>query len=337
MEREKVVVLGGGSWGTALAHLLATGGHEVTLWMFEPELAARTQKTRINDVFLPDVTLPSSILVTNDIELAVRGKRIVISMGPPVFARSVCSLAAPLISGDAMLVNAAKGLEPQTLKRMSEVLGDVFPGALPDKIATLSGPTFAAEVSKMRPAAVVVGARNQEIAARLQRMLHTPYFRPYTNQDIVGVEFGGSLKNIVAIASGIVEGLGLGQNSQAALITRGLSEITRLGAANGARPVTFQGLSGIGDLVLTCTSRQSRNYSVGVELAQGKSLKSIVSGMTSVAEGVTTSRTAIQLAERCNVEMPITRQMFEVLFENKPPSAAIDDLLKRPLKEEMSW
>ena len=245
-------------------------------------------------------------------------------------ARDEASAIAAFIGSQADVGGAS-------LKRMSEVLGDVFPGALPDKIATLSGPTFAAEVSKMRPAAVVVGARNQEIAARLQRMLHTPYFRPYTNQDIVGVEFGGSLKNIVAIASGIVEGLGLGQNSQAALITRGLSEITRLGAANGARPVTFQGLSGIGDLVLTCTSRQSRNYSVGVELAQGKSLKSIVSGMTSVAEGVTTSRTAIQLAERCNVEMPITRQMFEVLFENKPPSAAIDDLLKRPLKEEMSW
>jgi len=335
--RENIAVLGGGSWGTALADLLATNGHNVALWVFEPDLAEEMRTTRVNRLFLPDTTLPDSVLITNDMNEALAGRDAVISMGPSAFARAVCSQAAPFISDDVVLLNAAKGLEPQTLKRMSELLEEVFPNVGSAGIATLSGPTFAKEVAKRRPTAAVVASKNLDTARRFQRMLSCSYFRLYTNSDVVGVEFGGALKNIVAIASGIVEGLGLGPNTQAALITRGLSEITRLGAANGAKPVTFQGLSGIGDLVLTCTSRLSRNFTVGLALAQGKRLKQILDGMTMVAEGVGTSKSALQLSNMCNVEMPITKQMCEVMFEGKPPAEAVRELMARPLKDEMSW
>ncbi len=336
-KRENVVILGGGSWGTALARLLATNGHNVALWVFEPELADQMRATRVNRVFLPQTVLPDSLLVTNDMNEALAGREAIISMGPSAFARPVCSQAAPLISGDVVVLNAAKGLEPQTLKRMSQVLEEVFPNVGAAGIATLSGPTFAKEVAKMRPTAAVIASKSLETARRFQRMLSCSYFRLYTNSDVVGVEFGGALKNIVAIASGIVEGLGLGPNTQAALITRGLSEMTRLGAANGAKPATFQGLSGIGDLVLTCTSRLSRNFSVGLELARGKRLKQILDGMSMVAEGVGTSKSALQLSNMCNVEMPITEQMCEVMFEDKPPDEAVRELMARPLRDEMSW
>jgi len=336
VEREDVAILGGGSWGTALAHLLSGSGHNVSLWVFEPDLAEQMRATRVNRLFLPEIALSESLFVTNDMQEALRGKDVVISMGPSAFARSVCSRAAPFMSDDAVVLNAAKGLEPQTLKRMAELLEEVFPNLRPESIATLSGPTFAKELARCRPTAAVVGCRNVKTAKRFQQMLSCRYFRLYTNSDIVGVEFGGALKNIIAIASGIVDGLGLGPNTQAALITRGLSEITRLGAANGAKLVTFQGLSGMGDLVLTCTSRLSRNYRVGLELAHGKRLKEILAGMKMVAEGVGTSRSALQLSKMCNVEMPITRQMSEVLFENKDPDEAINDLMTRPLKAEMN-
>ena len=334
---ENVAILGGGSWGTALAHLLSSNGHNVSLWVFEADLAEEIRATRVNRLFLPEVALPESLSVTNDMKESLEGKDVVISMGPSAFARAVCSQAAPFVSDEAVVLNAAKGLEPQTLKRMSEVLEEVFANFGPDRIATLSGPTFATELARCRPTAAVVGCRSVKTAKRFQKMLSCRYFRLYTNSDIVGLEFGGALKNIVAIASGIVDGLGLGPNTQAALITRGLSEITRLGAANGAKPVTFQGLSGMGDLVLTCTSQLSRNYTVGLELAHGKRLKEILAGMKMVAEGIGTCRAALQLSKMCNVEMPITKQMFEVLFENKSPDEAINDLMTRPLKEEMNW
>lgn len=337
VRREHVAILGGGSWGTALAHLLATNGHDVALWVFEADLAEEMRATRVNQAYFPGVLVPQSVLVTNDMADALRDRRVVVSVGPSAFTRSVCSQAVHHVQDGAVFLNAAKGLEPQTLKRMSEVLQDVFPDAWPDRIATLSGPTFALEVVRQRPTAAVVACKEQMTAERLQKMLFAPYFRPYTNADIVGVEFGGSLKNIVAIASGIVDGLGLGPNTQAALITRGLAEVTKLGAANGAKPTTFQGLSGIGDLVLTCTSKLSRNYTVGFELAQGRSLKDVLAGMRNVAEGVGTTSAALKLSEMCNVEMPITKEMFEVLFKNKPADQAIHDLMTRPLKEEMNW
>jgi len=337
VKRENVAILGGGSWGTALAHLLSSSGHNVSLWVFEPDLAQEVRATRLNRLFLPEIALPESLFATNDMQEALQGKEVVISMGPSAFTRAVCSQAVPFMSADTVVLNAAKGLEPQTLKRMSEVLAEVFSNLQPERIATLSGPTFAVELARCRPSAAVVGCRSVKTAKRFQKMLSCGYFRLYTNSDIVGVEFGGALKNIVAIASGIVDGLGLGPNTQAALITRGLSEITLLGAANGAKPVTFQGLSGMGDLVLTCTSKLSRNYRVGLELAHGKRLKEILAGTKMVAEGIGTTRAALQLSKMCNVEMPITRQMFEVLFENKSPDEAIKDLMARPLKQEMSW
>jgi len=334
---ERVAVLGGGSWGTALANHLAISGHSVSLWVFEPDVAEQIRATKVNRVYLPEIKIADSILVTNRIDEAVDGRQIIVSMGPSAFARSVCSQAAPHVSADAIILNAAKGLEPQTLKRMSEVMEETFPQVGPERIATLSGPTFAQEVAKRRPTAAVVASRSQSTALRLQKMLHSSYFRPYTSPDIIGVEFGGALKNIVAIASGIVAGLGLGPNTQAALITRGLWEITRLGVANGARAVTFQGLSGMGDLVLTCTSRLSRNFSVGFQLAQGRALRAIVSATKMVAEGIGTTRAAVELARKCNVEMPIAEQIFLVLFSSKPPAKAIEELMSRPLKEEMSW
>ncbi len=334
VKRENVAILGGGSWGTALAILLSSNGHNTSLWVYEPDLAEEMRTTGVNRVFLPETALPKSLFVTNDIEESLSGRDVVVSMGPSAFARQVCSQAAPFISDDAVVLNAAKGLEPQTLKRMSEVLAEVFPKLQPDSIATLSGPTFAQELARCRPTAALVGCKCLKTAERFQKMLSCAYFRLYTSEDIVGMEFGGALKNIVAIASGIIDGLGLGPNTQAALITRGLSEIARLGAANGAKPITFQGLSGIGDLVLTCTSKLSRHFSLGVALAQGKQLKEILSAMSMVAEGVGTCRSATQLSKMCNVEMPIASQMSEVLFENKSPGQAIQDLMARPLKGE---
>ena len=214
MRREDVAILGGGSWGTALAHLLATKGHNVALWVYEPDLAEEMQATRLNRLYLPGIELPESVLITNDIKRAVAGKAVVVSMGPSAYARAVCSQATAHVSKDAILLNAAKGLEPKTLKRMTEVLADVFPEAGPQRIATLSGPTFATEVARCRPTAAVVGCKEARTAKRLQQMLSAPYFRPYTNSDVIGVEFGGALKNIVAIASGIVDGLGLGPKKQ---------------------------------------------------------------------------------------------------------------------------
>ncbi|MBN1593464.1 MAG: NAD(P)-dependent glycerol-3-phosphate dehydrogenase [Candidatus Coatesbacteria bacterium] len=336
LKREKIAVLGGGSWGTSLANMLSSDGHDVSMWAFEKDLVERMRQTRVNDIFLPAITLPETLRITNDMEEALSGRDIVVSMGPSAYTRQVCSQAAEFISDGSIILNAAKGLEPKTLKRMSEVLGEVFPKLSPDGIATLSGPTFALELARRRPTAALVGCKSLDTARRFQEMLSCSYFRLYTSEDIVGVEFGGALKNIVAIASGIVDGLGLGPNTQAALITRGLSEIARLGAANGAKPLTFQGLSGLGDLVLTCMSKLSRNYSLGYELAQGRKLKDILSEMKMVAEGVGTCRSALQLSKMCNVEMPITAQMFEVLFENKSPGEAIQDLMNRPLKEELN-
>jgi len=326
----RVAVIGAGSWGTALANMMALKGERVTLWAYEPEVAAEVNTRHRNDLFLPEAPLEPSLAATTDIAEAVSGADVVISAAPSHAVRAVMRGAAPSLLGGTLVISASKGLELAGLKRMTEVLQEVVPGAA---IVALSGPTFAREVYERQPtAATVAGA--PPAARRAQQVLTTPHFRTYTNEDVVGVELGGALKNVIAIAAGILEGLGLGSNPRAALITRGLAEIARLGVAMGAQPLTFAGLAGMGDLVLTATGPLSRNRSLGVELGRGSTLEQVQAKRLSVAEGVGTAKAALALGDRVGVELPIMREVARVLFEGKPTRQAIADLMERTLKAE---
>ena len=326
----RVAVIGAGSWGTALANMMALKGERVTLWAYEPEVAAEVNTRHRNDLFLSEAPLEPSLAATTDIAEAVSGADVVISAAPSHAVRAVMRGAAPSLLGGTLVISASKGLELAGLKRMTEVLQEVVPGAA---IVALSGPTFAREVYERQPtAATVAGA--PPAARRAQQVLTTPHFRTYTNEDVVGVELGGALKNVIAIAAGILEGLGLGSNPRAALITRGLAEIARLGVAMGAQPLTFAGLAGMGDLVLTATGPLSRNRSLGVELGRGSTLEQVQAKRLSVAEGVGTARAALALGDRVGVELPIMREVARVLFEGKPTRQAIADLMERTLKAE---
>jgi len=326
----RVAVIGAGSWGTALANMMALKGERVTLWAYEPEVAAEVNTRHRNDLFLPEAPLEPSLAATTDIAEAVSGADVVISAAPSHAVRAVMRGAAPSLLGGTLVISASKGLELAGLKRMTEVLQEVVPGAA---IVALSGPTFAREVYERQPtAATVAGA--PPAARRAQQVLTTPHFRTYTNEDVVGVELGGALKNVIAIAAGILEGLGLGSNPRAALITRGLAEIARLGVAMGAQPLTFAGLAGMGDLVLTATGPLSRNRSLGVELGRGSTLEQVQAKRLSVAEGVGTAKAAMALGDRVGVELPIMREVARVLFEGKPTRQAIADLMERTLKAE---
>jgi len=327
----RVAVVGAGSWGTALADMLARNGKRVALWAYEPEVAAEVRSRHRNDLFLPEAPLHESLTATTELGEAVSGADVVIAVTPSHAMRAVMARAAPALTPGTLVISAAKGLEPATLKRMTEVLADVLPAGT--GIVALSGPTFAREVYEGQPTAATV-AGPLPAAQRAQQVLATPYFRTYTNDDAVGVELGGALKNVVAIAAGIVEGLGMGSNPRAALITRGLAEIARLGMAMGANPLTFAGLAGMGDLVLTATGPLSRNRSLGAELGKGRTLEQIQARRLSVAEGVGTARTAVALGERVGVELPIAREVARVLFEGKAPRQAIADLMERALKAE---
>jgi glycerol-3-phosphate dehydrogenase (NAD(P)+) len=327
-----VAVVGGGSWGTALADLLAAKGEAVTLWAYEPEVAEEINRRHRNDLFLPEAPLTPTLQATNDVLAAVRDAELVVSAAPSHAVRRVMGAAAPGLKPGALVVSASKGLEAEGLKRMSEVLGDVLPAGTP--VVALSGPTFAREVYERQPTAVAAASTSSDAARCAQQAFSTPTFRVYTNDDLVGVELGGALKNVIAIAAGILEGLGLGHNVRAALITRGLAEITRLGLALGARTATFAGLAGMGDLVLTATGPQSRNRSLGVELGKGRTLDEVMARRLSVAEGVGTTRAAVALSDRTGVELPIARQIHAVLFEGKPPRQAIGELMERTLKSE---
>lgn len=328
----KAAVLGGGSWGTALADLLAGRGSQVTLWAYEPEVAGEINRRHRNDLFLPEAPLNPALRATNDIAEALEGAEIVVAAPPSHAARGVMRAAAPHLGSGALVVSASKGLEPETLKRMTEVAAEELRAS--SGVVALSGPTFAREVYERQPTACVAASADGDAARRAQQALSTPYFRVYTNDDVVGVELAGALKNVIAIAAGILEGLGIGHNTRAALITRGLAEMTRLGVALGANPLTYAGLAGMGDLVLTATGPLSRNRSLGVELGRGASLEEIQARRLSVAEGVGTARTAVALGERVGVELPITREVARVLFENKPPRQAITDLMERALTSE---
>ena len=333
-EGQRVAVIGAGSWGTALANHLAECGHTVRLWARNARLARRMESQRENVPYLPGVELQPQVTATNDVQAATYGASVFVSALPSHAVRTVWQLMAPLLPEVAILVSATKGIEVGSLRTMSEVLLDTLPAEKSVDVAVLSGPSFAHEVSKRSPTAAVVAARDHRPAEVVQRMLSTPVFRVYTSSDPIGVELGGALKNVMALAAGVCDGLRLGANARAALITRSLAEMTQLGVAMGARPQTFAGLSGLGDLVLTCTGERSRNHYVGVQLGKGRKLTTILSGMRMVAEGVTTAECAAKLAARLGVEMPIAEKVNELLQGHISPSEAVMELMTRTLKHE---
>ncbi|MFH1625195.1 MAG: NAD(P)H-dependent glycerol-3-phosphate dehydrogenase [Pseudomonadota bacterium] len=328
-------VIGAGSWGTTLANLLAEKGYPVTLWVFEPDLCETIKRERKNPVYLPDFTLSKNINPTTSFAEACCDKDILVSVTPSHVVRSVISQTLPYQSDKSIIVSASKGIESDTLMPISHVLKEVLPANLHKSLAYLSGPSFAREVIKKTPTAVSVASENMEVAKTVQRVFGTPYFRVYTNSDVVGVELGGALKNVIAIAAGVSDGLGFGHNTRAALITRGLAEITRLGVRMGANPLTFSGLTGLGDLVLTCTSDLSRNRSVGFQLGKGMKLKEILNKMKMVAEGVQTTKAAYHLAKKMSVEMPITEQVYRLLYEDTPAPDIVAELMNRDLRCEL--
>lgn len=334
MSEERIAVIGAGSWGTALANLLAAKGLDTTIWAYEEAVASSIEREHRNCMYLTEVPLDPRLRATRSIEDAVAGASFIVSVSPTHVVRQVMSAAAPYIDRNAVVVSASKGIEVETLAMMDVVLAEVLPPSNARRTAFLSGPSFALEVAHRHPTAVTLAATDPAIASRVQELFQTEYFRVYTTSDVVGVELGGALKNVIAIASGVVVGMGYGHNTQAALITRGLAEITRLAVALGAHPMTLAGLAGMGDLILTCTGGLSRNRAVGVALGQGRALDDIVREMTMVAEGVRTTRSASRLAERQAVEMPIVQEIHALLFEGRSPEQAVENLMMREPKAE---
>jgi glycerol-3-phosphate dehydrogenase (NAD(P)+) len=332
-EAKALAVIGAGSWGTTLAQLLAEKGQDVRLWVREPEVYEGLIRERLNHTFLPGVRLSSRIRFTQEYKEALSGAALVLMAVPSHGFRQTLLHLKPYWPTGAILVSATKGVEIDSHLTMEGVVREEMgPEAA---YAALSGPSFAREVVQKQPTAVTIACRQREIALCLQRTFSTPYFRVYTSHDVTGVELGGALKNIFAIGTGILSGMGLGDNPRAALITRGLAEMVRLGARLGANPMTLTGLAGLGDLILTCTGSQSRNFQVGVKLGQGQSLDQILAGMTMVAEGVKTSRAVYFLAQRLGVEMPLVTASYKILYEGLAPKEAIKKLMARELKDEM--
>lgn len=329
-----LAIIGGGSWGTALSIILSPRFPLIRLWVYEQDLARRMSRLRENDIYLPGFQLPSNVTVETEFGEALQAADVVLGVMPSHHARKLFTEMLPYLRPSMLLVSASKGLEEGTLRRISEVIREVVGEQFEPRVAVLSGPTFAREVARGEPAAVVVASANLDLAKTLQSSLSGPTLRLYTNTDMIGVELGAALKNVVAIGAGVCHGLDLGNNTMAALITRGLAEITRLAVAMGGKPRTLAGLAGLGDLVLTCTGNLSRNRTVGMKLARGHNLDEILASTQMVAEGVRTTYAAIELARRCNVEMPITQQMHEMLRHGKPPRDAVRELMERSLKRE---
>ena len=329
-----IAVIGGGGWGTALSITMARVHDRVRLWVFEPDLAETIRQERTNPLYLPDIQIPDAIEPSPSLEEVLEGAQIVISAVPSHVCRNVYERMLPHLQPDMLFVTATKGIENRSLMRMSEVIEDVVGPRFQPRIAAISGPTFALEVARGKPTALVVASPDDALRRVLQQELAAPHFRLYTNSDIVGVEIGASVKNIIAIAAGVVAARHLGHNATAALITRGLAEIMRLAEACGGRRNTLAGLAGLGDLVLTCTGHLSRNRQVGVALGEGKKRGEIISSMRMVAEGIKTSESTVALAGKLAVEMPIAQQIYSVLYEDKDPLAAINELMVRELKEE---
>ncbi len=329
-----VGVIGSGAWGTTLALLLARKGIMTTLWDHHAERAAAMQKQRENTAFLPELSFPDTLEVTSSVQEAVQGKEMLLLVPPSQRLRENLRILAPHLMPNTILVSASKGIEIASLKRMTEVIEEELP-AFRNAIAALSGPNLSREVAQEKPTAAVVAALQHDVAVHIRGLLSTTAFRIYTSEDVIGVELGGALKNIIAISAGINDGLGYGANAKAAMITRGLAEISRLGVAAGANPLTFAGLAGLGDLVATCTSSLSRNQQLGQRLATGEKLQDILQSTRSVAEGVSTTQAALQLAVRYNVEMPIAQQLGLVLFQGLDPHKAVPELMLRGPKGEL--
>lgn len=329
-----VGVIGSGAWGTTLALLLAQKGIATTLWEHRPERAAEMRRARENTLFLPGFRFPDGLDVTANVAEAVQGKDMLLLVTPSQRMRENVRLIAPYVGAETLLVSASKGIEVDTLKRMTEVIAEGIPEAR-NRIAALSGPNISREVAEGKPTAAVVAASEQDVAVRVRTLLSSSRFRVYTSTDVVGVELGGALKNIIAIGAGFNEGMGFGENAKAAFITRGVAEIARLGIAAGAHPLTFTGLAGIGDLIATCASPLSRNQQLGRRLASGEKLEEILASTHTVAEGISTTKAALQLAARHNVELPITEQLSHVLFDGLDPRKAVPELMMRDPKDEM--
>lgn len=328
-------VIGAGGWGTALAKLLCEKDNEVTLWCHGEKCYQDIQGKRENSSYLPGILLPRSLKLTRSLKEAVAGKELLFCAVPSHGVREVMSSALPYTAPQATLVCGTKGIEEGSLMPMGELCGEIFGASRKEQLAFLSGPTFALEVAQGLPTAVTVAALTESVAVKIQDALSTQSLRVYTSRDVVGVQMGGVVKNVIAIAAGICDGLGLGYNARAALITRGLAEMTRLAVKMGGDPLTLSGLPGLGDLILTCTGELSRNRRVGIEIARGKELEEILRGMQMVAEGVRNARSVYQLAGRLGVEMPIVEQMYMVLYQGKKPPEAVRDLMQRSLKAEI--
>jgi len=343
---EKIAVIGAGSWGTALAKLFGDQGKNTFLWGHRKEHVESIDRERENKIYLPGYKLGENVRVTSDLFEAVSGQKVVVMVVPSHVFRETFLRVVPFMEKDATIVSAAKGIENDTLMTMTEVITDVLHESegreglwkvIDERACVLAGPSFAREVARETPTAVTVGAKNKDRAEFVQNVFSSEKFRVYAGTDVIGIELGGALKNIIAIAAGICDGLGYGTNTRAALITRGLAEITRLGVKMGASPLTFSGLAGLGDLVLTCTGDLSRNRSVGIKLGQGKTLSEILDEMEMVAEGIKTARSAMALAVKMEVEMPILEQIYQVLYKDKPCKDAVQALLARDLKEEFEY
>ncbi|MBN1354847.1 NAD(P)-dependent glycerol-3-phosphate dehydrogenase [bacterium] len=337
MEREinQISVVGAGSWGTALALLLGEKGYRVRLWVYEPELVDAIRETGINRMYLPGIRIPEAVQPDHSLKKVLEGSEFVVWVTPSHTIRDVLESAKRHIEPGSIFVGASKGIENNSLMRVSEIVGDVLKADMSVRYVTLSGPTFAHEVVRRHPTTAVIAGKDPEALKAAQRVFNTRSFRIYLNDDEVGVELGGALKNVIAIAAGITAGLNLGSNSRAALITRGLWEIVRLGRAMGANPLTFLGLAGMGDLILTCDGTRSRNFLVGKRIGEGEPLRAIQESMRMVAEGVKTTLSARQLAQKYNIEMPITEKVYEVLYHEKSPHSAIEELMTRKLKFEL--
>jgi glycerol-3-phosphate dehydrogenase (NAD(P)+) len=332
---QAVGIIGAGGWGTALAKVLSGKGIDVSLWCRREEIRKEIQDRGENRSYLPGIVLPRSLQITCSLDEAASRKGIIICAVPSHGVRTVMEAVAPYASPQAIVVCCAKGIEEGSLKTMGEVLGEIFGPSKKERLTFLSGPTFALEVARGLPSAVTVAACAEEAAKVVQETLSTQSLRVYTSRDVVGVQMGGVVKNVIAIAAGISDGLGLGSNARAALITRGLAEMTRLASKMGADPMTLSGLPGLGDLVLTCTGDLSRNRSVGIQIAQGKGPEEVLHETRMVAEGVRNTRSLYLLARRLKVELPIVDQMYLVLYEGKKPTEAVRDLMQRSLKAEM--
>ncbi len=328
-------VVGAGSWGTALANLLAVKGFAVDHWVYEAEVKAQMLEKRENQRFLPGVVLPDNLHPSGDLESVVAGKDLVLVVTPSHVTRRTIERCGHAIGPDTIVVSASKGIENQTHLTMSGVLAQVIPGLSEDRLAVLTGPSFAKEVARQMATVVTVASSDTHSAEFVQQVFVTPYFRVYTIDDVIGAELGAAVKNVIAIAAGVIDGLGLGLNTRAALITRGLVEIRRLGLAMGAQPRTFTGLAGVGDLILTCTGDLSRNHTIGKQIGEGKKLKDLLAGMHMVAEGVKTARSVYNLSRDRDVEMPISHAVYHVLYDDMDPKTALYQLMTRDLKQEL--